>query len=215
MRAVKLARSHFNIPAKSHVLVASDNSTVVAYINKVGGTRSWSLRKETFFSLVITLKICIRVRFIPGRMNVIADDLSRGGQILPTEWSLHQDLVNFIFQQWGHPSLDLFATRFNKKCATFVSVTTDHRAVFTDALAMSWEGIFAYAFPPQQILHQVIQKFDKTSHCLLILVAPFWPKQMWFADLQRLSGKKPILCQRLRSMPANGKSLNLGAFPKI
>ena len=37
MRAVKLALSHFHIPAKSYVLVASNNSTVVAYINRVGG----------------------------------------------------------------------------------------------------------------------------------------------------------------------------------
>ena len=28
-----------------------------------------------------------------------------------------------------------------------MSLTPDHTAVFTDALAMSWEGIFAYAFP--------------------------------------------------------------------
>ena len=125
-------------------------------------------------------------------MNVIADDLSRGGQILPTEWSLHQDIADLIFRQWGYPNLDLFATWFNTKCATFVSLTPDHRAIFPDAQAMSWEGIFAYAFPSQQILIQVLQKFNQTKQSLLILVAPFWPKQAWFADLQRLTGEKPI-----------------------
>ena len=125
MRAVKLALSHFDIPATSHVIAASDTSTVVAYINRVGGTQSWSLGKETelLFSLAVTHNISIRARFIPGQMNVIADDLSRGGRILPIEWSLYQHL---------------FATRFNIKCVTFVSPAADHRALFTDALAMSW-----------------------------------------------------------------------------
>ena len=38
MRAVKLALSHFHLPPQSHVLVAMNNTTVVAFINKVGGT---------------------------------------------------------------------------------------------------------------------------------------------------------------------------------
>ena len=46
----------------------------------VGETRSWALWKETelLFSVVVTLNISIHARFIPGRMNVIADDLPHG-----------------------------------------------------------------------------------------------------------------------------------------
>ena len=91
MRTVKLALSQFDIRLRFHILVASDNTTVVAYINKVGGTRSWSLWKETesLLSLAILLNLSIRARYIPGKMNIIVDDLSRVGQILPMEWSLH------------------------------------------------------------------------------------------------------------------------------
>ena len=48
-----------------------------------GVTRSWSLwkRTECLFSLAITHNISIRARFIPGRMNVIANDLSKARQI--------------------------------------------------------------------------------------------------------------------------------------
>ena len=44
-----------------------------------GGARSWSIWKgtESMFLLVTTLNISIFARFIPGRMNVIADELSR------------------------------------------------------------------------------------------------------------------------------------------
>ena len=61
MRAIKLALSHFNIPAMSHVLVESDNTTDFAFINRVGGTRSWSVWKEieSLFLLPGTLNISI------------------------------------------------------------------------------------------------------------------------------------------------------------
>ena len=110
----------------------------------------------------------------------------------PPEWSFHQDIADIIFQQWSHPNLDLFATRFNTRCVTFVPLTPDHRALFTDALAMNWEEIFAYAFPPQQIFLQILQIFRQTNQCRLILVASFWPKQTWFVYLQRLTQEKPI-----------------------
>ncbi len=93
------------------VMVASDNSTVVAYIRKQGGTHSWSLFVETWelFHLCQRNGISIRVRHIPGRLNVIADSLSRGSTI-PTEWAINQQITDRLFQLWGTPSLDLFAT---------------------------------------------------------------------------------------------------------
>ena len=132
--------------------------------------RSWYLWKETelLFSVVITLSISIHARFIPGMMNVIANNLSRARQILPTEWSLYQDIANIIFYQYGHSSLDLQGMRFNTNCLTFVSLTPDNRALDIDALAMS--------FSPQQILTQVLNKCSQMRCCTLILVAPFWLK---------------------------------------
>ena len=44
MRAVKVALSRFHISPQSHVLVATDNTSVVAYISKVG-------RGQDFFPL--------------------------------------------------------------------------------------------------------------------------------------------------------------------
>ena len=101
------------------------------------------------FSLAVTCNISIWARFVPGRMNVIAENLSRAGQILPTEWSLHQDIVNLIFQQWGHPNLDLFATRFNTKCVTFVSLTPDHRELCSSHIRLCLSSL---ANPPTSSL---------------------------------------------------------------
>ena len=59
------------------VLVASDNSTVVSYINKQGGTRSIQLCRRTKKLLVVCQanQIVIRARHISGRFNVLADIL--------------------------------------------------------------------------------------------------------------------------------------------
>ena len=66
---------------------------------------SWCTRKQ------VTLK----ARHSPGRLNVIADKLSRLGQTIQTEWSLHREVFQAICSRWHQPQVDLFATRFNNK----------------------------------------------------------------------------------------------------
>ena len=60
------------------VLVMSDNSTVVSYINKQGGTRSIQLCRRTKKLLLMCQanQIVLWARHIPGRLNVLADILS-------------------------------------------------------------------------------------------------------------------------------------------
>ena len=194
MRAVRLGLESLQVPSGAVILVSTDSKTVVAYINRQGGTRSRSLWLETrpLIQLAIAQGWLLRAKHIPGRLNVIADQLSRDGQVLPTEWSLQQEVADWVFQSWGRPLLDLFATRYNNKLPTFVSPVPDKQALETDALSMDWEGLWAYAYPPHQILPQVMQKFRQTKKCKLILIAPRWPKQVWFPELQQLVVQDPI-----------------------
>ena len=39
----------------------------------------------------------------PGRLNVITDKLSRQGQVIQTEWSLHQEVFDLLVQTWHRP----------------------------------------------------------------------------------------------------------------
>ena len=92
LKAVIRALQHWAPLLQGHqVMIATDNSTVVSYINKQGGTRSHSLLRLTV-KLLLWLEaqdIVVRARHIPGCLNVIADHLSRPNQPIPTEWSLH------------------------------------------------------------------------------------------------------------------------------
>ena len=98
LKAVFLALQEFqDLCVDKIVLVATDNTTVVAYINKEGGMRSGPLcallwRILTWCS---QRQVTLKARHIPGRLNVIADKLSRLGQTIQTEWSLLPE----VFQQ--------------------------------------------------------------------------------------------------------------------
>ena len=102
LKAVFLALKEFqDLCTDKIVLVATDNTTVVSYINKEGGMRSgplcallwriltWCTRKQ------VTLK----AQHIPGRLNVVADKLSRLGQTIQTEWSLLPEVFPSYMQQ--------------------------------------------------------------------------------------------------------------------
>ena len=198
MRAIINALERLKEPPGTRILSATDNTTVVAHINKQGGTHSWQLMKETFelFHLLQLKGWYLRARHIPGRLNVMADQLSRTGQAISTEWSLHPQVVENLFRMWFRPDVDLFATRYNRKCRMFVSPYPDDEAIAVDGLSMDLEGLIAYAYPPRQILAKLLQKFQMTQNCKLIVIAPYWPNQKWFPDLLRLAVRQYQLPQR-------------------
>ena len=64
-------------------------------------------------------------RYIPDPRNVVADQLSRPGQLIGSEWLLHPLLCGSVFQIWGTLVVDLFALALNKKllvCVLFFPV---------------------------------------------------------------------------------------------
>ena len=80
------------------VLVVSDNTTVVSYINKEGGMRSGSLCALMWhlLSWCSNHNILLLARHILGPLNMIAEKLSRHRRVIQTKWSLHQDVFDEI-----------------------------------------------------------------------------------------------------------------------
>ena len=175
------------------VLVATDNSTVVAYINKQGGTHSAEMCALLWKIMTWChhYHITLKARHIPGCLNVMADLLSRSNQLQSTEWSLHPQVFKQICQKWFTPHVDLFATHLNHKLPLYVSPIPDPRAWDIDALNINWTNLTAYAYPPTALLHKVIQKI-RQCHCLIIVIAPGWPGMPWFWDLVQLSTEIPL-----------------------
>ena len=194
LKAVFLSLRHFKDQCQDQtVLVAMDNSTVVAYINKQGGTHSaemcallWRIMTWCHHS-----HITLKARNIPGCLNVMADLLSRSNQVQSTEWLLHPQVFKQISQKWFTPHVDLFATHLNHKLPLYVSPIPDPKAWDIDALNIDWTGLTAYAYPPTALLHRVIQKI-RQCNCLIILIAPGWPGMPRFWDLVQLSTEIPL-----------------------
>ena len=136
--------------------------------------------------------IVLQARHIPGRLNVIADKLSRHNQVIQTEWSLSQQVFNLLCSSWSLPQLDLFATWFNHKLPKFVSLVPDPTARAVNSLSLPWDDLDAYAFPPVSLLNQVISKVMDQGCRRMILIAPGWPNMPWFWDLVNLSVQIPF-----------------------
>ena len=144
----------------SCVMISMDNTTVVSYINKQGGTHSPNLCIEVWKSLSWCLEydVIIRVCHIPGKFNILADCLSRLDRPIKTEWALDQTIANSIFQMLNYPNVDLFATRINHKLPLYVSPVPNSHALAADALSMNWNLLHAYAFPPTILIPSILAK---------------------------------------------------------
>ena len=123
LKAVSLPLRSFKDQCQNQtVLVATDNSTVVAYINKLKINGEKEIPQITTLSLLWKIMtwcrhyhITFKARHIPGCLNVMADLLSRSNQVQSTEWSLHPQVFKQICQKWFTPHVDLFATHLSHK----------------------------------------------------------------------------------------------------
>ncbi len=125
LRAVCLALEHFAQRLQGrHVLVRTDNMTVVSYINRQGGTRSLPLLQlaRKLLTWSSELLASLRAVHVPGCLNGGADMLSRGGP-RAREWRLHPQIVAQIWDRFGRTEVDLYASAENTHCPLFFSIT--------------------------------------------------------------------------------------------
>jgi hypothetical protein len=191
-RCCKQFQEHFRGKV---VLVQCDNSTVVAYINKQGGTQSPSLCMLAWKLLkwAIERDITLRAIHLRGKDNILADRLSRTFAD-PLEWQLNPQVVWRVCQVWGAPLIDLFASQQNHQFPVFCSRVQDPQAYHVDALTMDWGNMYGYAFPPICLIPLVLDRVVQFG-CTVILIAPRWPRRSWYPSLLELSVEIPLLLQ--------------------
>ena len=171
-------------------------------------SRTLSFMATNLLEWCMKRQVSLTAKFVPGKLNVLADSLSRKGQIIHTEWTIHKGTLSQIFQFWEVPHLDLFATRLNNQLPVFISPFQDPRAWAVDAMSLSWEGMIAYAFPPVPLLMKVLLKMEKET-CLVILIAPCWESHPFFpvllsllvAPAVRIPIRKDLLIQPHSRLP--------------
>ena len=69
--------------------------------------------------------INLTTQYLLRKKNILAEQLSRTDQVLPTEWSLLLWMFGTICREFGQPLIDIFATRADAKLSLFVSPVQD------------------------------------------------------------------------------------------
>ena len=155
-----------------HVLVRTDNTTALYYINKQGGLSSRPLdqlaRRMTLWC-ERRLK-SIRACHVPGLQNGGADLLSRR-EPRYEDWSLHPSVVRQIFVRFGQPRVDLFASHENAKCPLYFAVRGTS-PLGVDAFASVWPRGLLYAFPPLELILPTLERVRRFG-LEVLLIAPF------------------------------------------
>ncbi|XP_059381433.1 uncharacterized protein LOC132116575, partial [Carassius carassius] len=191
--AVFLALQYFSsLLTGRHVLLRTDNTAVVAYLNHQGGLRSRPLCRLARRILLWSHDkfLSIRAVHIPGRLNFGADLLSR--QTLEQgEWRLHPQTVNHLWHIFGEAEVVLFASSTTTHCPLWFSLSPPS-PLGLDALAHSWPRTSLYGFPPIRLVPAVLCRIRRDRVGQLLLVAPRWHTQPWFADLINLLAGSPV-----------------------
>ena len=184
LMAVFLALQRFeHLISGHHVLVRTDNTTTMCYVNKQGGLRSPRLhalaRELTLWCH--TRLASIRAVHVPGVLNRGADLLSRGGPRY-TDWSLNPVVARQLWDRYGLPQADLFASEENAKLPLFFA-DREPAPLGVDALAYSWPRGLLYAFPPLGLIPHTLHRV-RTQGLRMLLIAPAW--SVWRSEIALL-----------------------------
>ena len=176
-----------------HIGIKSDNSSAISYINNMGGMTSVTMDclAVDIWNWCIERNIHISAQYLPGLMNIEADNMSRNFSD-SCEWSLKYEIFLRICKHFFTPNIDLFASRMNKKLQVFASWSFDPDSHITDAFSVAWTDFQPYIFPPFCLIARVLNKIDTDNADRAILIVPFWPSQSWF----------PLLISALIYFPA-------------
>ena len=152
------------------VVLMSDNTTFVAYLQHQGGTVSRVLCRMAT-EVVLWMErhsVSLTVRYILGKKNALADQLSRPNRVLPTELSpLRSSPSQPLCQPAPMPG---FLCVYLRLQTQWFGSRTSFR------LQHPWDHLSAYAFPLFALLRQVLSRVLLS----LVLVVPLWlQKACW------------------------------------
>lgn len=184
----------------AHILVQSDNRTLVAYICNEGGTRSLSLLDLTCKLLTLTdrLNICLSAHYLPERYNCIADHLSRDKRL--PEWHLLPAATERLFSQWGTLDVDLFASAETAVVKDYISLDTrDRLAIYSNAFSRQWNFQLGWIFPPANLLSKVLAHLNSARGRYMI-IASQWEKTFWMSYLKSRALEGPVTIKNLQEV---------------
>ena len=178
-----------------HFKVLSDNTTAVAYLNNMGGTKELCNKiAQKIWHWCYYNKNWITATHLSGKQNVVAGKHSRSVHD-NMEWELNPSPFQLICNGFGMPEIDLFANRLNHKLPRYYSWKPDPGTEAVDALSNDWSQFYFYAFPPFNMIGSVLRKVEE-ERANGIIVVPMWPTQSWFSKFIKMCANAPRILYR-------------------
>lgn len=180
------------------ILIKTDNMTAMSYINRMGGKVANLTRiSERLHSFAIERKLTVRAEWIAGEDNIEADRASRIQEDYK-ESQLNPEIFKLVHHWAGPLEVDLFASLENAQLPKFVTLKAHPKSYYFDALAHPLPAK-AYANPPFILIPRVLQKV-RMEQAELVLIAPLWTTQPWWATLVDLVVEPPLLLPRINNL---------------
>jgi hypothetical protein len=187
LRAILFFRPLFRANNIHAMTLRSDNAATVCNIQRQGAGLALLKQTRAIFSALMKLDIRVRVMHLPGAKNVHVDALSR--MEVTGDYSLKREVFRRGVEALGvTPTIDLFAHAENAQLPRFASLPGPRQgtACALDAFTVDWTGETPYAFPPVQLVPEVLLRL-RESRITAVVVAPNWPGQAWWSTLKEMA----------------------------
>jgi hypothetical protein len=184
MLAVLLAlQSYKGLLKGARLMLQTDNKTVVAYLEKGGGSNSDlnSIVKQIWEELYLQEAILVSTEWIRGATeNKIADGLSR--QVDGGDWKMKSIVFKQLLQKWDL-QVDRFANHLNHQLPRFNSRLLCPGTEAIDAFQQQWTGVMNYWLTPFYLINRVLRQVLEQK-AIGVIVVPQWYNQPWFPLLE-------------------------------
>ena len=180
LKAVILALHYWVSVIRGHqLMIATDNTTVVAYIPYPVTSSSGSVPMATNSRHSHPGQTHSRLSKPDSGLPKSAKP-AHNNRVEPPPWNSDPDLQEVGNSNSGH------GCHSPQQASSPVYVSKlEPRAQAIDVLSKDWQGRLMFMFPPFPLLSKVIQKLRTTQEAEVILIDPWWPSQPWFPHLLR------------------------------
>ena len=192
-------KSFDSILANKVILIRSDNTTAVCYVNEFGGQKSDicdSIARK-IWDFCIEANMFVKAAHIKGSLNTEADKASRNFNDEIEHMIDRHVFSSIICKKFGKPTIDCFASRLNNQVPRYFSWKPDPFAEKIDAFTVDWSNLgLIYCFPPFRLLPRVLRKINQDK-VTAIVIYPCWRGQPWWPRLAAMllhSIEIPSIC---------------------
>ena len=175
-----------------YVHLSLDNQTAVAFINRMGGTRSIPLCADAIrlWQTVLEKRGWVKAVWVPREENQLSDMLSKT-KLNVWEITLSPSVVQLLWDLWFIPEVDVFASRKCHVLPDYYSWYLDQGAKARDAFSLMKWPAKVYCFPPVPLIPMTLSKIARDG-VLAILVIPEWRTAIWWDLLTPIMVEGPV-----------------------